>query len=98
MKLADYLKLTDTSQAAFAEKLGVSQGLIHQWISGKRPVSAEQCPIIERITGGQVTCEELNDKVDWGFVRSSRDSPADRSARKGGKPKADAQESHPEAA
>ncbi|KWR80334.1 transcriptional regulator [Cupriavidus metallidurans] len=69
MKLTEYLDTTKTSQAAFAKQLGVSQGLVHQWLSGKRPVAAEQCPAIERITHGAVTCEELNDKVDWGYLR-----------------------------
>lgn len=71
MNLADYLDTTKTSQAAFAKQLGVSQGLVHQWLAGKRPISAEQCPVIERITNGAVTCEELNDKVDWAFVRGA---------------------------
>ncbi|CAM3698000.1 helix-turn-helix domain-containing protein [Cupriavidus respiraculi] len=73
MKLAEYLDSTKTSQAAFAKRLGVTQGLVHQWITGKRPVSAEQCPSIERLTDGAVTCEELNSKVDWAFIRSSRE-------------------------
>ncbi|CAG9177836.1 transcriptional regulator [Cupriavidus pampae] len=76
MKLAEYLESTKTSQAAFAKGLGVSQGLVYQWIAGKRPVSAEQCPLIERLTDGAVTCEELNDKVDWAFVRGSGDRAA----------------------
>ncbi|MGE8367026.1 YdaS family helix-turn-helix protein [Cupriavidus basilensis] len=71
MKLADYLDTTRTSQSAFAERLGVSQGLVHQWLTGKRPISAEKCPEIEKLTGGAVTCEELNDKVDWPYIRAS---------------------------
>ncbi|MCA7086077.1 helix-turn-helix domain-containing protein [Cupriavidus sp. DB3] len=71
MKLAEYLDSTKTSQSAFAKRLGVSQGLVYQWLSGKRPISAEQCPVIERLTGGLVTCEELNDKVDWAYVRGT---------------------------
>ncbi len=70
MNLAQYLTSTETSQAAFAKQLGVSQGLVNQWLTGKRPISAERCPVIERITNGAVTCEELNDKVDWAFVRT----------------------------
>ncbi|MCY1530087.1 putative antitoxin of bacterial toxin-antitoxin system, YdaS/YdaT [compost metagenome] len=81
-----------------AKLLGVTKGAVHQWTDEGRQVPAEHCPAIERITGGQVTCEQLNDKVDWAFVRSSRDSPAERGAPKGGKPKAGANESHPEAA
>lgn len=71
MKLADYLAKHKVSQTAFAEKLGVSQGLVYQWLAGKRPVAAEQCPRIEALTSGEVRCEELNDNVDWAFVRAS---------------------------
>lgn len=71
MKLIDYLAKHEITQAAFAEKLEVSQGLVYQWLAGKRPVSAEQCTKIEKITDGEVRCEELNDKVDWAYVRDS---------------------------
>lgn len=99
MKLAEYLDSTRTSQAAFAKLLGVSQGLIYQWIAGKRPISAEQCPVIERITGGAVTCEELNAKVDWAFVRASRvGAPRDAPKKRPRKPKAATHLDHPEAA
>lgn len=71
MKLADYLALHQLSQSAFAAQLGVSQALIHQWLSGRRPIAAEQCPKIERLTGGEVRCEELNDRVDWSYLRTT---------------------------
>lgn len=71
MKLADFLVSTKTSQAAFAKQLGISQSLVYQWVSGKRPVSAEQCPEIERLTGRAVTCEELNAGVDWAYIRGT---------------------------
>ncbi|WP_109477782.1 helix-turn-helix domain-containing protein [Paraburkholderia sp. C35] len=71
MKLSDYLSKHKISQTTFAAQLGVSQGLVYQWLTGKRPVAAEQCPKIEELTGGEVRCEELNDRVDWAFVRAS---------------------------
>ncbi len=71
MKLADYLTKHEISQTAFAKLLGVSQGMVYQWLAGKRPISADQCPEIEKLTGGEVRCEDLNDKVDWAFVRES---------------------------
>lgn len=77
MKLADYLTKHEISQTTFAETLGVSQGMVYQWLSGKRPVAADQCPRIERLTNGEVRCEDLNDKVDWAFVRDSGPHPAD---------------------
>lgn len=70
MKLSDYLAKHKISQSAFAEKLGVSQGLIYQWLAEKRPVAAEQCPRIEMLTNGEIRCEDLNDRVDWAFIRS----------------------------
>lgn len=84
-----------------AKHLGVTKGAVHQWTDEGRQVPAEHCPAIERITNGAVTCEELNDKVDWAFVRASRESAAPApapSTRKPGKPKAATHESHPEAA
>lgn len=71
MKLADYLTELKISQATFADSLGVPQALIYQWLSGKRPVAAHQCPKIEKLTNGKVRCEDLNDKVDWAYVRKA---------------------------
>lgn len=71
MKLSDYLAKHGITQSAFAESLEVSQGLVHQWLSGKRPIAAPWCPIIERFTNGDVRCEELNSDVDWAYVRET---------------------------
>lgn len=50
--------------------LGVSKGVVFQWkVRGKVP--AEYCPVIERLTHGKVKCEQLNNKVDWLYIRSS---------------------------
>lgn len=54
---------------ALADQLGVTKSAVHQWKSSGRQVPPEHCPDIERLTNGAVTCEELNDKVDWAFVR-----------------------------
>lgn len=65
MNLKNYL--ANTTQSAFAEKVGVSPGMIHQWANGIRPVSAEQCVVIERVTGGTVTRQELRPD-DWHLI------------------------------
>lgn len=54
---------------SLARALGVSPQMVSQWLKGTRPVAAEHCPVIEKLTDGAVRCEELNDKVDWEYVR-----------------------------
>ncbi|KVU22295.1 hypothetical protein WK65_18325 [Burkholderia ubonensis] len=64
MNLATYLSTRKITQAAFAEQLGVSQGLIYQWLTGRRPVAADKCVAIERATCGAVTRRDLRPD-DW---------------------------------
>lgn len=53
---------------AFSDAMGVPYQSVQQWrLNG---VPAEHCPIIERLTG--VACEDLNDRVDWSFIRNTR--------------------------
>lgn len=53
---------------AFSEALGVPYQVVQQWrVNG---VPAEYCPAIERITSGQVRCEDLNARVDWAYLRN----------------------------
>ena len=49
--LRDYLELTDTSQQAFAERLGVKQPTVWGWINGKYSPSAEMLKRISEVTG-----------------------------------------------
>lgn len=55
--------------SALARALGVGKSVISNWRA--RGVPVEFCPRIERAVGRQVLCEELNDTVDWGFIRSA---------------------------
>lgn len=59
MKLSDYLAARELSQQQFADKLGVSQGLVHQWITGRTPVSAKKAVLIEKRTNYEVTRKDL---------------------------------------
>lgn len=72
MKLHEYLTQTGLSQTDFGIALGVTQSAVSQWIQ-RGQVPAEHCPPIERLTKGLCRCEDLNDKVDWGFVRTNGD-------------------------
>lgn len=57
--------------AALARLLEVSPPTVHQWASGARPVPADRCPQIERVTHGKVTCEDLRPDVDWAYLRGT---------------------------
>lgn len=59
------------SLSAMARALGLSSyQVIQAWKAAGR-VPAEHCPRIERLSEGAVRCEDLNDRVDWAYVRSS---------------------------
>jgi DNA-binding transcriptional regulator YdaS (Cro superfamily) len=58
------------STQALAEKLGVTKGAVSQWKLPGRRVPAEHCPVIERLTSGEICCEDLRPDVDWQFVRN----------------------------
>ncbi|WP_089341034.1 transcriptional regulator [Burkholderia singularis] len=64
MDILTYLSIRNTSQADFAKALGVSQGLVCQWIKKRRPVAADRCVSIERVTGGAVGRRDLRPD-DW---------------------------------
>lgn len=64
MKLADYFDEYG-KQSELAVAIGISPVLISQWVREKRPIPQGRCPEIEKVTQGQVTCEELRDDVSW---------------------------------
>ncbi|EON13129.1 helix-turn-helix domain-containing protein [Pandoraea sp. SD6-2] len=69
MDINTYLHENRLTQTWLAGKLGVTPGAVWQWIrSGRFP--PEHCPTIERLTDGSVRCEDLNDRVDWAYIRS----------------------------
>lgn len=65
MVLNEYL--SDKSQTEFAKRLGVSQGLVWQWMNGRTRVTPEKAAEIERKTKGEVTRRELRPD-DWWLV------------------------------
>lgn len=54
---------------ATANALGVSKAVVSNW--KKRGVPAEYCPKIEKALNGAVRCEELNDSIDWAYLRGT---------------------------
>lgn len=52
------------SQAALAERLGVTRGAVNQWKDSRRLVPLEHCAAIEIATAGAVTRRDLRPD-DW---------------------------------
>lgn len=59
MQLSKYLSVTETTQSEFARSIGVTQGMVWQWLNGRRRVSAEQVLTIEKATDGKVSRHDL---------------------------------------
>lgn len=59
MKLQDYLAEEEITQTEFARAVGVTQGMVWQWLNGVRRVSAEQVLVIERATKKRVSRHDL---------------------------------------
>ena len=56
-------------QAALASACGYSDRRhVWPWFNTDRRVPAEHCPLIERATGGAVTCEQLRPDVEWSVL------------------------------
>ena len=61
MQLRDYLTKNGLTQHAFGLLMEppVSQGKVNHWLQGTRRVSLAEALHIQRVTGGEVTVEEL---------------------------------------
>jgi len=67
------------SQVALSKELHVSKALVSLWVNGASRVAAQHCPLIERLTDGQVRCEELRPDIQWGLLRAT-DCPTQKAA------------------
>jgi DNA-binding transcriptional regulator YdaS (Cro superfamily) len=63
MLLDQYLSEFDVSQTEFARRIGVSQGMVWQWLNQRRRIAAENVLAIENATGGAVTRSELRPDI-----------------------------------
>lgn len=59
MELSAYLQKNELTQEEFAKQLGVSQGLVWQWLRGRTRVTAERAKHIEKMTRGAITRHDL---------------------------------------
>lgn len=63
MNIPAYLKEHDLSQEAFANMLGVSPGLVWQWLDGRTRITAERAREIERKTRGAIKRHDLRPDI-----------------------------------
>jgi DNA-binding transcriptional regulator YdaS (Cro superfamily) len=63
MDLKTYLANGDHTQTSFAELMGVTQGLVHQWLSGRTRITAERAKQIEKVTRGKVKSRDLRPDI-----------------------------------
>ncbi|MCW5648367.1 MAG: helix-turn-helix domain-containing protein [Ramlibacter sp.] len=59
MKLSEWCKQSRGRQAALAVRLNIKQPTVADWLSGKKQVALDHCPLIQEATNNEVTCEEL---------------------------------------
>lgn len=59
MKLSEYLSQGRGRKAAMAKALGIKPPNVTDWAKGERPVPKMYGALIEQITGGQVTRQEM---------------------------------------
>ncbi len=63
MNLREYLDSSGTSQAELAKRLGVTQGLIWQWLHGRRQIAAESGITYEQPPAGPVSRHDLRPDI-----------------------------------
>lgn len=63
MKLAEYLASKKLSQSEFGKQLGVTQGLVSHWLTGRANIPLETAIKIESVTRGAVTVYDLSSPV-----------------------------------
>ena len=72
MKLKHYFeKHPEISQKQLAEKLGVTPEFVSMLVAGTRTGSIEKCILIEELTNGEVTVEDLRPQNSWNKMRNN---------------------------
>jgi DNA-binding transcriptional regulator YdaS (Cro superfamily) len=73
MNLSDYLnKEGSGSIRKLAKSLGVPPSSVSFWKANDRKTPVLHCIEIEKLTKGEVRCEELRPDIDWGYLRNHK--------------------------
>ncbi|WP_293005853.1 helix-turn-helix domain-containing protein [Nitrosomonas sp.] len=59
-------------KSALARLLGVKPPTVSEWLSEGRPVPPKRCVEIEKLVKAQVICEDLNNEIDWSYLRGTK--------------------------
>lgn len=59
MDLKTYFEKTDVKQTDLARRIGVTPGMVWQWVHSHRQIAAENVLTIEKETGGKVSRHDL---------------------------------------
>lgn len=62
-------------KSEMARHFGITPWAASKW---RDRVPAERCPELEKLTDGQVRCEELRPDVDWSYLRGSNNKTASK--------------------
>jgi DNA-binding transcriptional regulator YdaS (Cro superfamily) len=72
MTLREYLENTGQIQSDFAGILGVTQGVVSHWLTGRNRIPAETVIQIYKVTGGKVKPYDMRPDIypdpDWSPV------------------------------
>lgn len=72
MKLKHYFeKHPEISQKQLAQQLGVTPEFVSMLAAGKRTGSIEKCILIEELTNGEVTVEDMRPNNSWNKMRNN---------------------------
>lgn len=52
------------TQSALARLIGARPQEVWNWANG-RPIPPDRCSMVERVTGGRVSCESLRPDIAW---------------------------------
>jgi DNA-binding transcriptional regulator YdaS (Cro superfamily) len=79
MNLPNWLEKERGRTLALARMLGRAGATVSEWSTGRKSIPVRYAPTIERLTNGEVTCEEMCPDVEWHVLRDgprSMNAPA----------------------
>lgn len=65
IQIKNYRTKANLSQAEFARLVGVSQGQINHWETGRQRPGAGMALVIHQVTHGELTASELRPDLPW---------------------------------
>ena len=61
--ILNYMERHGLTQTDFGRRIGVSQGMVWQWLNGYRPIGAERAVAIEKKTRGEIKRRHLRPDI-----------------------------------